>query len=43
MWGGIAVIVSILIGWVLSGYLISAIKSGIGLEDDVPEFEWRKF
>lgn len=40
MWGGIAVIVSMLIGWVLSGYLISVIKSGIELDDDVPEFEW---
>lgn len=40
MWGGIAVIVSMLIGWILSGYLISVIKSGIELDDDVPEFEW---
>ncbi len=40
MWGGIAVIVSMLIGWVLSGYLISVVKSGIELDDDVPEFEW---
>ena len=40
MWGGIAVIISMLIGWVLSGYLISVIKSGIELDDDVPEFEW---
>lgn len=44
MWGGIAVIVSMLIGWVLSGYLISVIKSGIELDDDVPEFElWDNF
>ncbi|MBQ9160976.1 MAG: DUF4013 domain-containing protein [Methanobrevibacter sp.] len=40
MWGGIAVIVSMVIGWILSGYLISVIKSGIELDDDVPEFEW---
>ena len=40
MWGGIAVIVSMLIGWILSGYLISVVKSGIELDEDVPEFEW---
>ena len=40
LWGGMAVIISMLIGWVLAGYLISVIKSGINLEDDVPEFEW---
>ncbi|MBQ2652798.1 MAG: DUF4013 domain-containing protein [Methanobrevibacter sp.] len=40
MWGGIAVILSMLIGWLLSGYLISVIKSGIELDDEVPEFEW---
>ena len=40
MWGGIACIVSMLIGWVLAGYLISIIKSGIELDDEVPGFEW---
>ena len=40
LWGGLAVVVSMLIGWVLSGYLISVIKSGIELDDNVPEFEW---
>lgn len=40
LWGGIAVIISMLIGWVLSGYLISVIKSGIELDDQVPVFEW---
>lgn len=40
MWGGIACIVSMLIGWVLSGYLLSVVKSGIDLEDKVPEFVW---
>lgn len=40
LFGGMAVILSMLIGWVLSGYLISVIKSGIGLDDEVPEFEW---
>ena len=40
LWGGCAVVVSLLIGWVLSGYLISVIKSGIELDDEVPEFVW---
>jgi hypothetical protein len=40
LWGGMAVIISILIGWVLSGYLISVIKSGIELNEDGPDFEW---
>ena len=40
LWGGIAVIVSILIGWVLSGYLISVIKSGIDRDEEVPAFAW---
>ena len=40
LWGGIAVIISMVIGWVLSGYLISIIKSGIDFDDVVPEFEW---
>ena len=40
MWGGIAVVISMLIGWVLSGYLISVIKSGIDHDDEVPEFQW---
>ncbi|WP_405290304.1 DUF4013 domain-containing protein [Methanobrevibacter sp.] len=42
MWGGIAFIVSLVIGWLLSGYLISVVKSGIDLDDEVPEFEWWK-
>jgi len=40
MWGGIAVIISLLIGWVMSGYLVSVIKSGIDQDDEVPEFVW---
>ncbi len=40
LWGGMAVIISGLIGWVLSGYLISVVKSGIDLDDEVPEFVW---
>ena len=40
LWGGLAAIVAILIGWVMSGYSISVIKSGIELEDEVPEFVW---
>ena len=40
MWGGMAVIISLLIGWVMYGYLISVIKSGIERSDEVPGFEW---
>ncbi len=40
LWGGLAVVISMLIGWVLSGYLISVIKSGIDLDDNVPDFVW---
>lgn len=40
MWGGMAAIVSMLIGWVLYGYLVSVIKSGIERSDEVPQFEW---
>jgi hypothetical protein len=40
MWGGIACIIAMLIGWVLSGYLVSVTKSGIDIVDEVPEFEW---
>ena len=40
LWGGMALIVAMLIGWVLSGYSISVIKSGIDLDDEVPEFKW---
>ena len=40
LWGGLAAIVAMLIGWVMSGYSISVIKSGIELEDEVPEFVW---
>lgn len=40
LWGGLAVIISMLIGWVTYGYLISVIKSGIDRDDAVPEFEW---
>ena len=40
LWGGLAVVISIVLGWVLSGYLISVIKSGIELEDNAPEFVW---
>lgn len=40
LWGGLAVVISLVIGWVLSGYLISVIKSGIELEDTAPEFVW---
>ena len=40
MWGGLAFVVAMLIGWVLSGYLISVIKSGIDQDSEVPEFSW---
>ena len=40
MWGGIGVVISMLIVWVMSGYLVSVIKSGIDLDDEVPKFVW---
>lgn len=40
MWGGMACIVSMIIGWIMSGYLISVIKSGIDQDDKVPGFVW---
>ena len=40
LFGGLIFIASLLIGWVLLGYLISVIKSGIDLDDEVPVFEW---
>lgn len=40
LWGGLAAIVAMLIGWVMSGYSISVIKSGIELDDEGPEFVW---
>lgn len=40
MWGGLAVVISMVLGWILSGYLLSVVKSGIEHDDQVPEFEW---
>ena len=40
MWGGLAGVIAMLIGWILSGYLISVIKSGIDQDSEVPEFSW---
>ena len=40
LWGGLAGLIAVLIGWVMSGYMISVIKSGIDLEDEAPEFVW---
>jgi len=40
LWGGLAIVIAMVIGWVMSGYLISVIKSGIDLDDEVPEFVW---
>ena len=38
--GGLTLVFAMLIGWVMSGYEISIIKSGIDLDDEVPEFKW---
>lgn len=38
--GGLTLLLAMLIGWVMFGYLISIIKSGIELDDEVPEFKW---
>ena len=40
MWGGLAGVIAMVIGWILSGYLISVVKSGIDHDDEVPKFEW---
>ena len=40
LWGGLAVVLSMIIGWIVYGYLVSVIKSGIDLDDEVPQFEW---
>lgn len=40
--GIISLIISVIIGVVLSGYSISLIKSGIQGNKDVPEFEWEE-
>lgn len=40
MWGGMAVVLAMLIGWVMSGYSISVVKSGIEQDDEVPAFNW---
>jgi len=40
LWGGLAIVLAMVIGWLMSGYLISVIKSGIDLDDNVPEFVW---
>lgn len=40
--GIISIIISLLIGFVLSGYSISIIKSGIKHEKEVPMFEWKE-
>ncbi len=37
--GGIYLIIALLIGFILSGYHIKIVKSGIELDDDVPVFE----
>ena len=38
--GGLTLVFAMLIGWVMSGYEISIIKSGIDLDDEIPEFKW---
>ena len=40
--GLLSLIISLLIGWVLAGYQISIIKSGINHDEKVPEFEWKE-
>lgn len=40
LWGGLALIIAMVIAWVMYGYSISVIKSGIELDDKVPEFNW---
>ncbi len=38
--GGMCLIISLLIGFIITGYHINIIKSGIELDDEVPAFEW---
>ena len=38
--GGMCLIISMLIGFVIAGYHIKVIKSGIEHDDNVPAFEW---
>lgn len=40
--GILSVILSVLIGFILSGYSISVIKSGIKGDNVVPEFDWKE-
>lgn len=40
MWGGLAGVVALVLAWILSGYLLSVVKSGIEHDDKVPQFEW---
>ena len=40
LWGGLALIIAMVIAWIMYGYSISVIKSGIELDDTVPEFSW---
>lgn len=40
--GLLSLIFSLLIGLVLSGYLISIVKSGINHDGEVPDFEWKE-
>ena len=40
LFGGIYLIIAMLIGFIIAGYHIKVIKSGIEVDDDVPVFEW---
>lgn len=40
LWGGLALIIAMVIAWIMYGYSISVIKSGIELDNTVPEFSW---
>ena len=40
--GIILFICALILGFVLSGYQISVVKSGISLDDNLPEFQWKE-
>ncbi len=40
--GAVYLIIAIIIGFIMSGYQISIIKSGIELDEEAPDFEWEE-
>lgn len=40
--GTIYLVISLILGFILSGYQISLIKSGINLDEKAPDFKWKK-